>query len=86
MTEIQESARRFAVGVCLMVASGDRDGAADAMRQYVRDSMESGHVPYEAMLLMTNSLIGLAVSAAEQTDEGAEVFFRQTALGLAVQP
>ena len=83
--DLQDAARRYSVGVCSLVASGDREGAAEAMRQYVKDAMLDGHMPYEAMLLMTNSLIGLAVAAAENAPDGSGEYFRQTALGLAVK-
>lgn len=81
---LQELARRYAVGVCAMVAAGDTEGAHQATCEYMREAMERGFTPYEAMYRIFQSTVGCAVAASDHAPEGGEAFFRDAALGLAV--
>lgn len=84
--DLQAESRRYAVGISALVAEGQSDGATVAMRDYVRSAMLEQFTPYEAMVSLANSLIGLSVAAADHHPEGAVAFFRNTALVLADRP
>lgn len=82
---LQELARRYAVGICVLAAAGDVDAAHDATRMFVNDALASGHTALEAMFALFQSSVGCAIAAADSAPGGATAYFSGCALGLAVK-
>jgi hypothetical protein len=82
---LQELARRYAVGICVLAASGDGAAAQEATRVFLSEAMASGHTALEAMFALFQSSVGCAIAAADSVPGGATEYFSGCALGLAVK-
>jgi hypothetical protein len=82
---LQELARRYAVGICVLVAEGKTTDAVEATKVFVAEAMALGHTPFDAMFALFQTSVGCAVAAGDYIPGGAAEYFSGCALGLAVQ-
>lgn len=81
---ITDASRRTGVGMCALVMDGDELAANQLLRMYVTEAVDNGNSINDALVVLTKSVLGIAVGLAADTNTGPE-WFQRVGLGLAAR-
>ena len=69
MSDLQEMARRTAVGMCAQIAQGRDDEANELMAGFFSEATEAGYTLVQGLVALVRMLTALAVAASENDSE-----------------